>query len=386
MRVTISQTDLAALVARGVSSAPKNSPALIANNARLVAKNGVLSVSSCDFERMVEASAKCSVEKAGATTVDAIKLKQAVDRIARGAEVSMVLNEKRDFVMKAGRSRMTFHTMPAEDWPSLKEQVSGDCRFELSGADLVSLLGETVNAVAQPGTVMAGVFLHVREWSGRKALVAVATTGTVFLLSAIDMPKGADALPDNDGRPGIMLSPEFVNAALRIFRSAERISVAADENKVVLSTDSTRLTSSMLAGLYPDYDRIVSADTETCVTIDRNRALASVALLETFATDEQGHRLQCAGSDEGLVLAAGAASGDAVDVADAEIAGKVDPFGISSLYLKTVLGAFKSDTLLLRPDARNRRVMFASEAEPDKVGLVGMMAIPTDLATEPRHA
>ena len=66
---------------------------------------------------MVEATGECQVERGGSTTVDAAKLKQAVDRLQKGTDVTIMIDDaKRDLIMKAGRSRVVFRTPNWEDF------------------------------------------------------------------------------------------------------------------------------------------------------------------------------------------------------------------------------------------------------------------------------
>jgi DNA polymerase III subunit beta len=67
MKLVINSTKLADLVARGASSAPKNSPLALANNARIIAKSGKLSIASTDLDRMVEAT-RCRIRRISPTT------------------------------------------------------------------------------------------------------------------------------------------------------------------------------------------------------------------------------------------------------------------------------------------------------------------------------
>ena len=244
VKLKINRDRLADIVTRGVSSAPKNSPSVIANNARIIARDGVLSIASTDFDMMVEASGECEMEHRGTTTVDAAKLKMTVDRLPKGVEVSFAYDDaKRDLIVKAGRSRVTFPTLAAEDWPARESKVSG-AKFQLSGADLVRLFGHTSQALSNvPNSPMAGVFLHVREGDGRPVLAAVGTTGMILILATVDLPEGAENMPHREGHPaGVILSSETVNAVLRLFRAADVVDIEVDSSTILFTTDDVQFS------------------------------------------------------------------------------------------------------------------------------------------------
>ncbi len=387
MKLKINRDALADIVARGVSSAPKNSPSIIANNARIVVRDSMLHIASTDFDMMVEASGLCEMSRPGATTVDAAKLKMVVDRLPKGVDVSIEFDDaKREIIVKAGRSRTSFPTLAAEDWPARDSNVNG-AQFVVSGADLAKLFSHTSQALSSaPGSAMAGVFLHVREHDGRKALAAVGTTGMILILATTDLPEGAEDLPKGTSQtPGVILSSETVNAVLRLFRSAEKVNVEVDSSTILFTTENIRFSSAMLVGTYPNYSPLVSNPSPVRVLVDRASCINTVALLEPFASKELGHRLQCAGSDDGFVVAVGSQGGGGVDVVEAEIDGEIEPFGINGQFMKTMLNAFKAEGIVLHPDNHNRRVMFVSDSEPDLIGAIAMMNITTELAETPKH-
>jgi DNA polymerase-3 subunit beta len=386
MKLKINRDRLADIVARGVSIAPKNSPAVIANNARLIAHGGLLSIASTDFDMMVEASGECEVQQPGGITVDAMKLKMTVDRMPKGVDVTFTFDDaKRELILKAGRSRVTFPTLPAEDWPARDQNVKG-AAFLLPGADIVRLFSHTSKAISNmPGSPMSGVYLHRREVKGRERLAAVGTTGHFLILATAPAPDGSENMPRKDGKPGVVLSDATVAALLGLFRHADEVAVEVDERSILIHTEDTRLCSSLLDGTYPNYLPLVESPAQVRAMIAREPCISTVSLLEPFATKEAGYRLQCAGSEDGFVIAVGSQTGNGVDVVEAEIEGDLPAFGINGQFLKTVLGAFKSGSVAVHPDHANKRVLFQAENEPDLVGVIAMMNVGTELATGPKH-
>lgn len=188
----------------------------------------------------------------------------------------------------------------------------------------------------------------------------------------------------NDNRPGVILSAETVNAVLRLYRGADVVNVVVNANSVFFYTDSTRFCSSLLVGTYPNYLPLVSSPAAESIVVSRESCAATVALLETFASKELGHRLQCAGSEEGFVIAVGSQTGGSVDVVEATINGEIAAFGISGMFMKTMLNSFRASSIALHPDHRNRRIMFQADDE-HLTGVIAMMNITTELASGPKH-
>jgi DNA polymerase-3 subunit beta len=391
VKLKITQDILSDLVTRGASSAAKNSPSHIVNNARLVAEGGNLLVASTDFDMMVEASGPADIEREGAITVDAARLKMVVERLPKGAAIKIELNEeKAELILQCGRSRTVFPTLAASDFPARDASQVKGAEFELAGSDLVKLFGHTAQSLSSVAlSPMAGVFLHVREGANRPLLAAVGTSGHILFMATVGLPEGAENMPrSGEQAPGVILSAETVAAVLRLFRSADVVSVRVDASSIVFTTENVLFCSSMLVGTYPNYNPLVSDPAKTRVLVDRARAANTVALLETFASKELGHRLQCGHADEGLVVAVAGQVGNGVDVIEAEIDGKIETFGINGQVMKMMLNSFKSSAIVLHPDPagqKNRRIMFLAEDEPDLVGVIATMNINTEMVETPKH-
>lgn len=386
MRLNIERKELVSLLSRGATSAARLSPVRIVTHARLIAKAGTLAVASTDLERMVEATAPCAIEKPGSTTVEAEKLVQAVAKM-KGDTVSISLDGA-DLIVKCGRSRVRFATLPVADWPALNGEIEGE-HFELTGADLHALLAKPAEtgAMASNATILNGVFLHARFDFGTDSvpvLAAAGTNGHVLIAASIEMPEVHTTLPDNGGRGGVTLSIETTRSALRLFTGDTPLRMFVDKGRIVIESETARLVSKLIEGIYPPYERIIPARQETTISLNRSSALASVDLLETFITKDSGNKLECAASEEGFVLASGSTESDGVDVADAEANGDIRPFGMSSRYLKTVLNAFTGELVTLSYEDPSRPILFVSDSEPLVVGVVSTMRVSTERVSVPR--
>lgn len=382
MKLSIKRAALADLMAKGGASAPKNSPVPIIGHARLIARRGVLRVSTTDYELQAEALAEAEIEADGSTTVDAGKLSTIVSRLPVDAVISLAIDGA-DLVVKSGRSRVKLATLPVDDWPALdaKSLHAEGASFDVTGTDLSRLLGRSSAAagVNKSQTTLASVFLHTREWNGSAALAGVGTNGHILVAAAIPLPEGADAMPANGGRPGIVVSLETASAALKLFKGSETVRITVSSRLVSFEDDATRLTSKLLECVYPDYPRIIPEISGDRINFLRAPAVASVTLLESFATREQGHKLECGAGGVGLILAAAETGGDGIDYVEGEVDGTVQPFGVSSLYLKQMLGAFGTETITLSFTGIGGAIRVYADDDEATVGVIMPMRVSGDL-------
>lgn len=388
MKLTISRNELADLMAKGGSTSQKVSTIPILRHARLIAKSHTLRVSTSDLDMQAETLGSAKVEVEGSTTVDAEKLKTIVDRLPRDADISLALDGS-DLIVKSGRSRSRLPTLPVRDWPALDGKPEGhSADFSISGASLDRLLGRTfpIAALVSAAVTTGSVFLHVRKWlQGVPTLCAVATNSHVLIVTAVELPEGAESLPvQDDGQAGIMLSPITASTILRLFLGEESIRVTVSSTKIILEGATTRFSSKLVEGQYPGYERIVPKLGDDLIRLDRAAAIGAVGFLETFIDKEhKSSTIEAAPVHGGLALASSVGSeGEGFTVTEAEVEGEIPSFGLSSRYLKIVLGAFRVETLTVGLTNPAAPILFEAENETDTIGVIMPMRISGRLARE----
>lgn len=382
MKLTISQSVFASVLAKGCAAAPKVTVAPILRHARLIAQKGQIGVSTCDLAMQVESSANAEVEQEGETTVNATKLKATVDRLPKSAVISLSLNEDgSELLLKAGRSRIKMPTLPVSDFPALDTAHDLEAvTFELTGAEIEKLLTRPLLAAAKnhAQSYFNSVYLHCREWAGQQALCAIGTDGYILMLTAIAVPSGAEGMPVIFGpMPGVLLDPNLAATALHLFKSATNVQVTVSKYQIIWTADGDTVSAKLIDSSYPDYRQIFSSDKASgTIVIDRESAASGVALVETFIDQAAGTRIEMAPASNGGMVMATASNGESRTVVDAETTGEVSFFAMRHSHLKTMLGAFKTDTLKMEfsSSERGKPVRFGTDQDATAVGAIALMA------------
>src|SRR6266480_5073798 len=133
-----------------------------------------LSFLATDIEIQISArSAPIAGGEPRAVTVGARKLVDILRALPEDAEVTLQQQDKR-LLVKAGKSRFTLQTLPAEDFPRLAKPA-GEARFVLSQKALRRLLGLVQYAMAQQDIryYLNGLLMVVED----RQLKLVATDG-----------------------------------------------------------------------------------------------------------------------------------------------------------------------------------------------------------------
>src|SRR5579859_2337166 len=129
-------------------------------------------------------------------TVGARKLLDILRALPEDSEVSLQPQDKR-LLLKAGRSRFSLQTLPAEDFPKLAKPSGDVARFALSQKALRRLLGLVQYAMAQQDIryYLNGLLMLVEE----RELKVVATDGHRLAYAALkldsDLPRQEVIVP-----------------------------------------------------------------------------------------------------------------------------------------------------------------------------------------------
>jgi len=121
----------------------------ILSNVLIDSAGEALSFLATDIE--IQITARAAVSSAGeprALTVGARKLLDILRALPEAAEVTLQQQDKR-LLVKAGSSRFTLQTLPAEDFPRLAKPAGEAARFSLGQKVLRRLLGLVQYAMAQ---------------------------------------------------------------------------------------------------------------------------------------------------------------------------------------------------------------------------------------------
>ena len=144
-----------------------------------------LSFVATDIEIQISArTALPAAAEARSVTVGARKLLDILRALPEGAEVTLQQQDKR-LVVKAGKSRFTLQTLPAEDFPRLAKPAGEAARFTLEQRALRRLLGLVQYAMAQQDIryYLNGLLMVVEDAS----LKLVATDGHRLALATLKL-------------------------------------------------------------------------------------------------------------------------------------------------------------------------------------------------------
>jgi DNA polymerase-3 subunit beta len=263
-----------------------------------------------------------------ALTVGARKLLDILRALPEDADVSLQPQDKR-LLVKAGRSRFTLQTLPAEDFPKLAKAAGEVARFALPQNSLRRLLGLVQYAMAQQDIryYLNGLLMVVEGGE----LKLVATDG--HRLAFASMPLTAN-LPRQEA---IVPRKTVVELAKLLADSDDEVRIELSATQAGFSFGAIELVSKLIDGKFPDYTRVIPTQHKNRLQAGREplrQALQRAAIL----SNEKFRGVRWVLTDGTLkIVSSNADQEEAQEELEVDYAGDALDIGFNVNYLLDVL-------------------------------------------------
>lgn len=233
----------------------------VLSNVLLVVEGQQLSLTGTDLE--VELVGRVTLEDAaepGEITVPARKLMDICKSLPSDALIDIRVDDQK-LLVKAGRSRFTLSTLPANDFPTV-EEGPGSLTFNLPQAKLRRLVERTSFAMAQQDVryYLNGMLLEVQ--SG--LLRAVATDGHRLAMCSME------AAIQQEGKHQVIVPRKGILELARLLTEQDaEVAIVLGQHHIRANTGEFTFTSKLVDGKFPDYERVLPRGGDKLVLADR---------------------------------------------------------------------------------------------------------------------
>ncbi|MGD9539257.1 MAG: DNA polymerase III subunit beta [Alphaproteobacteria bacterium] len=301
MKLTIERTALLKALAHVQSVVERRSTIPILSNVRIEASSaGQVRLTATDMDLAIVEEAPATVAKAGATTTSAHTLYDIVRKLPEGSQLEFApAGADGRLVLRSGRAKYELPCLPVEDFPVMAE---GELPYEFSlpAADLRRLIAKSRFAISTEETryYLNGIYLHAAVSEGQGRLRAVATDG--HRLARVDV-----ALPDGAaGIPGVIVPRKAVAELAKLIEENDgAVAVALSESKIRFGFGGATLTSKLIDGAFPDYERVIPSGNDKALNVGNKELRDAVDRVSTIST-EKSRAIKLSISKGKLVLSA----------------------------------------------------------------------------------
>ncbi len=235
-------------------------PAL--SNVLIRTSENSLTLTATDLEIELVSQISIIIDEPGEITVPARKLLDICKSLPNEATIRFSVSDKKALV-QSGRSRFTLTTLPANDFPAL-DAINSIYEFEIPQKTLRDIIDKTAFAMAQQDVryYLNGLMLEVSA----NYLRAVATDG--HRLAYCEKETNADIADIKQ----VILPRKGVLELVRLLADTENsVKVTLGSNHLQVEFDGLRLTSKLIDGRFPDYNRVMPTNGNNVMTADRDQ-------------------------------------------------------------------------------------------------------------------
>jgi DNA polymerase-3 subunit beta len=337
MKATIERATLLKSLGHVQSVVERRNTIPILSNVLLEARDdGSIRLMATDLDLQVDESVPANVSQAGAITVSAHTFFDIVRKLPEGSQVELTAAEGKMQVV-AGRSRFNLSTLPRDDFPVIAEGEL-PTRFELPAATLRQIIEKTRFAISSEETryYLMGIFFHVVE----DQLRAAATDGHRLARITIGKPDGADGMPD------VIVPRKCVQELYRLLEELEgTVEISLSPTKVRFGLGSAILTSKLIDGTFPDYNRVIPTGNDKLLKLDPKSFSAGVDRVSTIASEKTRAVKVSLDRDKVTLSVTSPENGVATEELAADYGSDGIEIGFNAKYLLDILGEIDGDVV-----------------------------------------
>lgn len=338
----------------------------VLSNVLIQVEGGQLSMTGTDLE--VELIGRLTPESAedGEITVPARKLMDICRELPENATIEFEYADQR-LTIRSGRFRSTLSTLPAEDFPAV-DRSAEELSTDLDAKAFKRLLDRTAFAMAQQDVryFLNGMLIEI----GDGHLRTVATDGHRLAMSNLDI--------ENDGGDSrqVIVPRKGILELQRLLQEVEGdVRITIGSNHLCAESDDYTLTTKLVDGRFPDYERVVPKNGDKVVMADKQelrQALSRTAILsnEKF----RGIRVNLA-SGQLQLTANNPEQEEAEEVVSVDYEGGELEVGFNVGYIQDVLGVIEGDKVKVTLADANSSALMEEPENEDSVYVIMPMKL-----------
>ena len=185
-----------------------------------------------------------------------------------------------------------------------------------------------------------GLYVHAKNEGDTKVLRVVATDGHRLACAESPLPEGAEKLE------GVIIPRKSVLEIRKLLDDAsiDNVKMALSENKVRISFEDITLTSKLIDGTFPDYERVIPTDNDKILEVNVKELAAAVDRVSVVTERSRGIRM-ITDTNHVTIAASNAELGNATEELEAVYDKEPIDTGYNFRYLLDILAQIKGENV-----------------------------------------
>ncbi len=360
MKITVERGAFLKALSHVQSVVERRNTIPILSNVMIDAAKGKLKLTATDLDIEIVESIPADVIRNGAATAPAHMLYDIVRKLPEGAQVQVELltSEGGRLQVSAGSVRFELACLPKEDFPQMAAGALPH-KFRVEATDLKHLIDKTRFAISTEETrfYLNGIYLHAAKDGKKHTLRAVATDGHRLARFELDLPEGASDMP------GVIVPRKTVAELRRLLDDSEgAIDISLSDTKIQFTSDGVELTSKLIDGTFPDYQRVIPSGNDKSLGLDSKEFAQAVDRVSTISADKTRAVKLSIAKDKLTLTVINPDSGTATEEVGATYSATPIEIGFNARYLLDITSQFEGkEVRFLLADAGSPTVIEDTE-------------------------
>jgi len=315
MKFTIERAKLLKTLSHVQSIVEKRNTIPVLSNVRIEAMEDGISFKATDMDTEITEIVDAKTAETGATTAPAHMLYDIVRKLSDGSDVELTFpDEKGQLTIASGRSKFSLSTIGVEDFPV----ISGDklpVNFAMGKDELKDVIDRTQFAVSTE--------------------------------------KGAESMA------GVIVPRKTVGEIRKLLddTSTDNITIALSENKIRFTMEDVTLTSKLIDGTYPDYERVIPTDNDKVLELGVQELSSAVDRVSVVAERTRAIKM-ITNKNHVTITTSSPDLGSAMEEVEAKYDSESLEIGYNFRYLLDILNEVKGDSV---------KISFADGSSPSVI-------------------
>ncbi|GAB4296615.1 MAG: DNA polymerase III subunit beta [Thiohalomonadaceae bacterium] len=315
---------------------------------------GKLTLTGTDLEVELTATVQLENGSDGEITLPARKFSDICRALPDQAVLDVTVDGDKALI-RSGKSRFSLSTLPATEYPAT-EGVAGAFRLTMAQEALKGLLDQTHFCMANQDVryYLNGMLLEMKGGQLR----TVATDGHRLAISETDCPEVAGE------ERQVIIPRKGVLELIRLLGDGEaQCELTVGSNHIRVALGDVVMTSKLVDGRFPDYERVIPKAGERVVTADRNLLRQALQRTSILSNEKyRGIRLQF---EPNLLKATvnNPEQEEAEEEVEISYSGSEFEIGFNVSYLLDALNVVKQDQVVLNMTDANSSCLIYGQGD-----------------------
>ena len=301
-----------------------------------------LTITGTDLELTIRLTIEVGGERDGAAVVPARLVGDIVKALPAGAvevdlaDSSATGDGSSEMSISAGRSHFSVRPLSLDDYPAQSEPAAD--AVTLPAAAMADALRQVVRAASTDDAraVLTGVLLAAED----DGLRMVATDS--YRLAVRDLPESSML---GSGQK-VLIPGRALSELQRLMGNEESLTVRLGEREATFEAGSTRLSTRLIEGEFPNYRNLLPSSYPNLLTISKPTIIEAIRRVKILAQDSTPVRMML-GGDTVQLTAITQDVGNAVEEIDAQYEGAEMTVAFNPDYLLAGIDAIDADDVTL---------------------------------------